>query len=379
MEVTKTFEDLNLNSKLLEGLYLYGFKKPSAIQIKGIQSITTGKDCILQSQSGTGKTATYLLGILNRFEQNNKLQGIVLTPTRELADQVYNVAAEISKKTNYKICKCSGGTNIHKNKIDLKNANLVIGTLGRINHMIMEKKLPLYNLKILTLDEADDILSDGLDKKLESLFEKMPDGIQICFISATLSSNVFDITKKTMHDPIKVLLKKHEIAVDLISQFWLDVEREEYKFEVLMELYNLISTSQAIIFCNTISKVKWLTDNLNKNNFPITAIHGKMSQEERNEIVKEFRDGKTRLLLTTDLLARGIDIPQVNLVINYDIPFNKETYIHRIGRCGRFGKKGLSLTFVKTEDNVDVKCLNKMKNFYKINIKEMPNDIENYI
>ena len=178
---------------------------------------------------------------------------------------------------------------------------------------------------------------------------------------------------------IKVLLKKHEIAVDLISQFWLDVEREEYKFEVLMELYNLISTSQAIIFCNTISKVKWLTDNLNKNNFPITAIHGKMSQEERNEIVKEFRDGKTRLLLTTDLLARGIDIPQVNLVINYDIPFNKETYIHRIGRCGRFGKKGLSLTFVKTEDNVDVKCLNKMKNFYKINIKEMPNDIENYI
>jgi superfamily II DNA/RNA helicase len=379
MESNKTFEDLNLNKELIEGLYLYGFKKPSSIQIKGIESISTGKDCILQSQSGTGKTATYILGILNRFDNNNKLQGIVLTPTRELAEQVYNVAINISKKTNFKICKCTGGTNIYKNKQELKNANLVIGTLGRVNHMIMEKKIPLYNLKILTLDEADDILSDGLDKKLESIFEKMSDGIQVCFISATLSSNVFDVTKQVMHDPIKVLLKKHEIAVDLISQFWLDVEREEYKFDVLIELYNLISTSQAIIFCNTISKVKWLTENLDKNNFPITSIHGKMSQEERNEIVKEFRDGNTRLLLTTDLLARGIDIPQVNLVINYDIPQNKETYIHRIGRCGRFGKKGLSLTFVKTEDTIDVKCLNKMKNFYKINIKEMPDDIDKYI
>lgn len=379
MESNKTFEDLNLNKELIEGLYLYGFKKPSSIQIKGIESISTGKDCILQSQSGTGKTATYILGILNRFDNNNKLQGIVLTPTRELAEQVYNVAINISKKTNFKICKCTGGTNIYKNKQELKNANLVIGTLGRVNHMIMEKKIPLYNLKILTLDEADDILSDGLDKKLESIFEKISDGIQVCFISATLSSNVFDVTKQVMHDPIKVLLKKHEIAVDLISQFWLDVEREEYKFDVLIELYNLISTSQAIIFCNTISKVKWLTENLDKNNFPITSIHGKMSQEERNEIVKEFRDGNTRLLLTTDLLARGIDIPQVNLVINYDIPQNKETYIHRIGRCGRFGKKGLSLTFVKTEDTIDVKCLNRMKNFYKINIKEMPDDIDKYI
>ena len=271
MESNKTFEDLNLNKELIEGLYLYGFKKPSSIQIKGIESISTGKDCILQSQSGTGKTATYILGILNRFEDNKKLQGLILTPTRELAEQVYNVAVNISKKTNFKICKCTGGTNIHKNKLELKNANLVVGTLGRVNHMIMEKKISLYHLKILTLDEADDILSDGLDKKLESIFEKMSDGIQVCFISATLSSNVFDVTKQVMHDPIKVLLKKHEIAVDLISQFWLDVEREEYKFDVLIELYNLISTSQAIIFCNTISKVKWLTENLDKNNFPITS------------------------------------------------------------------------------------------------------------
>ena len=129
-------------------------------------------------------------------------------------------------------------------------------------------------------------------------------------------------------------------------------------------------------FCNTIRKVKWLTENLNEKNFSITAIHGKMTQEERNEIVKEFRDGKTRILLTTDLLARGIDIPQVNLVINYDLPPSKETYIHRIGRCGRFGKKGVSITMVKMEDPMDVKCLNKMKHFYTMKIDELPDDIE---
>lgn len=379
MESSKTFDDLNLNKDLLEGIYLYGFKTPSPIQIKGIDAINTGKDCILQSQSGTGKTATYLLGILNRLEYNNKIQGIVITPTRELAEQVYKVAIEITKKSKLKVVKCTGGTNVYKNKNELRNKNLVIGTIGRINHMISEKYIQLHSLKILVLDEADDILLDGINDKLKNIFERIPDGTQTCFISATLSYNVFNITKQIMHNPIQVLLKKHEIAVPLIGQFYLDVEQEENKFEVLLDLYNLISTSQAIIFCNTIRKVTWLNDNLKEKNFPITAIHGKMTQEERNEIVNEFRNGSTRILLTTDLLARGIDIPQVNLVINYDIPPNKETYIHRIGRCGRFGKKGVSITFVKSEDAMDVKCLNKMKIFYKIDLKEMPDNIHEYI
>lgn len=379
MESKKTFDDLNLKKDLLEGIYLYGFKNPSDIQIKGIEAICTGKDCILQSQSGTGKTATYLLGILNRLEVNNKLQGIVIAPTRELADQVFNVAKELTKKSKLSVVKCTGGTNIYKNKKEIKNKNLIVGTIGRINHMIQDKIIQLHSLKILVIDEADDILMDGLSDKLKNIFERIPDGTQICFISATLSYNVFNVTKKVMHDPIQVLLKKHEIAVPLISQFYLDVEQEENKFDVLLDIYNLISTSQAIIFCNTIRKITWLNENLIKNNFPITAIHGKMTQDERNDIVNEFRNGKTRILLTTDLLARGIDIPQVNLVINYDIPPNKETYIHRIGRCGRFGKKGISITFVKSEDAMDVKCLNKMKNFYKIDLKEMPDNVHEYI
>ena len=374
-----SFDDMNLKSSLLEGVYLYGFKKPSMIQIKGIQSLNTGKDCILQSQSGTGKTATYLLGVMNRIEENKKLQGMIITPTRELSEQVYNVAKKISKKSKFKICLSVGGTNIYNNIQKLKNSNLIIGTIGRIHHLIEENKINFHTLKFFVLDEADDILSDGISKKLRNIFDKLNDKTQLCLISATLSSSVFHVSKKMMHDPIKVLLKKNEIVVDLISQFYLDVELEEYKFDVLLDLYNLISTSQVIIFCNTIRKVNWLTENLKKNNFSITSIHGKMTQEDRNEIVKDFRDGKTRLLLTTDLLARGIDIPQVNLVINYDLPQNKETYIHRIGRCGRFGKKGISISMVKMEDSSDVKCLNRMKNFYDIDINEMPDNISEYI
>lgn len=379
-EKTLSFENLNLKKELLEGIYLHGFKKPSDIQIKGISSLNTGKDCILQSQSGTGKTATYLLGVMNRLETNKKIQGIILSPTRELSEQVYKVAEILSKKSKIKLCKCIGGTHIGKNIYNLKKSNLLIGTIGRIHHLIEEKKISLTDLKFLVLDEADDILVDGLVKKIHDIFIKVKEtNSQICLISATLSSNIFKVSKNMMNNPIKVLLKKNEIVVELISQFYLDVELEEYKFEVLLDLYNIVSTSQAIIFCNTIRKVNWLTEKLEEENFPITSIHGKMTQEERNEIVQEFRNGKTRILLTTDLLARGIDIPQVNLVINYDIPPNKETYIHRIGRCGRFGKKGVSITMVKMEDPNDVKSLNKLKNYYNINIKELPEDIETYL
>jgi superfamily II DNA/RNA helicase len=374
------FDSLNLNEKLLQGVYLYGFTQPSKIQIKGISSINTGRDCILQSQSGTGKTATYLLGVLNRLDMEEKgCQGLIITPTRELASQVFEVATDLSKYTEYKFAKCTGGTDVMQNKNDIKVCNVVIGTIGRIYHMISEKKINVHKLKFIVLDEADELLADGINDKLEMIFEKLPVGIQVVLISATMSMNVFNASKKLMHDPIKVLLKNTEVIVDLISQFYLDVETEDLKFDTLMDLYNLVSTSQAIIFCNTIRKVEWLEQNLKQNNFTITVIHSNMTQVERDNTVKDFRDGKTRLLLTTDLLSRGIDIPQVNMVINYDLPPNKETYVHRIGRCGRFDKKGVAITMVKMTDMTDVKTFNKMKHFYKMDIREMPDSIEKYL
>jgi superfamily II DNA/RNA helicase len=373
------FNELNLNEDIIKGIYLYGFTQPSKIQIKGIKAISTGKDCILQSQSGTGKTATYLLGVLNRLTNDKTTQGIIITPTRELCEQVFTVATELSKFTTYNIVKCIGGTNIFQNIKQLKTATVVIGTLGRINHMINDKKINIHNIKFIVLDEADELLSDGIPKELNELFDISPNGVQVILISATISKNVLSSSNRFIHEPIKVLLRNDEIAVNLISQFYIDVETEEFKFDTLLDLYNLVSTSQTIIFCNTIRKIEWLEENLKKNNFPITVIHSNMTQLERDCVVKEFRDGKTRLLLTTDLLSRGIDIPQVNMVINYDLPINKETYIHRIGRCGRFDKKGVSITLVRMKDPSDAKTLFRMKQFYKIQINEMPSDLNQYL
>jgi ATP-dependent RNA helicase len=369
------FDTMNIKPDILKGLYLYGFKKPSDIQIRGITNINTGRDCIIQSQSGTGKTATYLLGIINNIDEATG-RALIITPTRELAKQVYDVATSICKYSNIKISLCVGGT-----EITSYHDNIIIGTVGRILHMTTIKKLDITKLTVLVIDEADNMLNENENDNhdLEHIMKIIPVKCQKILISATLTHHVFQFTDRIMTDPAKILLKNINVAVDIISQFYVDVEVEENKFEVLIDLYNLISTTQAIIFCNTISKVMWLAENLGSKNFPITTIHGKMSQTERNDIVQEFRDGKTRLLLTTDLLARGIDVPQVNLVVCYDLPPDKETYIHRIGRCGRFGKKGVSISFIKMTDPYDTKLLGRMKHSYKIDINEIPDNIDTYL
>lgn len=370
------FSDLDLDDGVLKGLYLNGFKNPSKIQKEGIKSIITKKDCILQSQSGTGKTATYLLGIYKNLKDDPHSKAIVILPTRELANQVLDVATTIFKYTNITLSSCIGGS-----KYNNLNSNLLICTLGRLLHMIDLNKINLKKIKIVAIDEADNLLEDKtqINSNVIKLFSKFNDNIQVILISATINKIIYSFSNKYMDDPIKVLVKNDNIVVDLIRQFYVNTELEEYKFDVLIDLYSIISTNQAIIFCNTIRKVKYLDENLKKNNFTITSIHGQMTQEERNEIVKEFRDGETRILLTTDLLARGIDIPHVNLVINYDLTNDKETYIHRIGRCGRFGKKGVAITLVKMQDPSDTKQFNKLKNHYDLNINEMPEDVDKYI
>lgn len=375
LQQENTFESLSLKEGLLKGVYIYGFKTPSTIQVDGITAINSGTDCIIQSQSGTGKTTIFILGVLNNLVENDKCQAIIISPTRELSKQIYTFAREISQFTNYKIALCVGGTSIHDNKTSLKNANVIIGTLGRINHMVNERKISLGNIKILVLDEADELLEDGLSEELSNICSNIPPKSQKCFISATISKNVLGITNELMTDPQKILLKKEEIVVELISQYYYDIEKEEDKLDLLLDLYNLINSSQAIIFCNTIRKVEWITEKMEEENFSITSIHGDMTSKERNQIVKDFRDGKTRILITTDLLSRGIDINQVNLVINYDLPLNKSTYIHRIGRCGRFGKQGVAISFVKMNDHKDLRSFNKMKKYYNMNIDELTDDV----
>jgi len=372
----KNFDNLVLNQDILKGLYLNGFNEPSAIQIKGIESINSEKDCIIQSQSGTGKTATFLIGIFNNLFKHPNNKVLILSPTRELANQTYSVASKLIKHSKVSISLCIGGTEIKNNNI---NSNIIIGTIGRVLHMIEERKLQINCITNFVIDEADNMANEKDCIQLNKLIGLIPVEAQKVLISATLTHSVFKITDRIMKNPIKILLKNSDVAVDLISQFYIDVEVEENKFDVFIDIYNLISTTQAIIFCNTIRKVEWLAEQLKAQNFSITTIHSKMTQTERNSIVQEFRDGKTRLLLTTDLLARGIDVQQINLVICFDMPPDKETYIHRIGRCGRFNKKGVSISFIKMNDNNEMKLLNMMKNTYKINIKEMPENIDEFL
>ena len=370
----KNFDKLVLNEDILKGLYLNGFNVPSSIQVRGIESISTEKDCIIQSQSGTGKTATFLIGVLNNIHKNPNNKVLILTPTRELANQVFGVASQLLHHSKLSVSLCVGGTEIKP-----LTGNIIIGCIGRILHMIEIKKLLINNITNFIIDEADNMTNEKDSVEFNKLINQIPVNSQKILISATLTPSVFRVTDKIMKNPIKLLLKNSDVSVDLISQFYIDVEVEENKFDVFIDIYNLISTTQAIIFCNTIRKVQWLEEQLKAQNFSITTIHGKMSQQERNNIVQEFRDGKTRLLLTTDLLARGIDVQEVNLVICFDMPPDKETYIHRIGRCGRFNKKGVSISFIKMIDNNDMKLLNMMKNTYKINIKEMPENIDEYL
>ena len=376
-----TFEDLSLSENLLKGVFSYGFEKPSDIQKKGIQAIQSRHDCIIQAQSGTGKTATFLLGGLSIIDLKvKKCQVLVACPTRELATQIFNVLDNISKYCDISKTFCIGGTSLYKSIQEIKRgAQIIIGTPGRIYHMIEDKCLDLSHLKVMILDEADDMLSLGFTERIYDILKALPEEVQVCLLSATMPRSVFDVTKKFMRNPINILLKKEQLTLEGIKQFYIDSEVEEHKFDILLDLYSIIAASQAIIYCNTIRKVDWLAKNLQEKDFPISYIHGKLTQEERNEVVRDFRTGKTRLLLTTDLLARGIDIQQVSLVINYDLPTNKDNYVHRIGRSGRFGRKGVAINLVKMYDEGEVRLFNNIKKYFHTEVEEMPADISKYL
>jgi len=375
------FEDLGLSENLLKGIYLHGFINPSNIQIEGIKAILTKKDCVLQSQSGTGKTATYLLGVLQLIDTTKKsTQGIIIVPTRELAEQIYSVASNLGKYIGLTINICIGGTSVSEAITEIKkNPHLVIGTIGRIDHMIKSKFLKTNDLKITVLDEADDMLSYGSKDLVYNILCEIKSNYQLCLLSATIPKNIKELMISLTRNPIEILLRKSEVSVQSIKQFYVDVEKEEYKLDTLLDLFKIISTSQTIIYCNTINKVEWLAQKLEENEFPTAWIHGEVDQSDRNKVVDEFRNGKTRILLTTDLLARGIDIPEINLVINYDLPSSKENYIHRIGRSGRFGRKGIAINFVKMEDESDSRNFNKIRNYFQIKIDYLPENIMDYL
>lgn len=378
IKVIPSFEAMNLKENLLRGIYNYGFERPSAIQQRAITPILDGRDVIAQSQSGTGKTTIFCIGVLQTIStRNSETQALVLSPTRELAVQSRTVMMAFGDYLNVRAHACIGGESIAEDlRVLGSGVHVVSGTPGRVYDMIQRRALDTRNLKMLVIDEADEMLNRNFKEQLYDIYRYLPPKTQVVLVSATLPHDVLEMTTKFMQQPVRILVKRDELTLEGIKQFFVAVEREEWKFDTLCDLYDILTITQAVIFCNTKKKVDWLTDKMREANFTVSSMHGDMYQRERNEIMAEFRSGKQRVLIATDVWGRGLDVQQVSLVINYDLPNSRELYIHRIGRSGRFGRKGVAINFVR---NDDIRILRDIEQYYGTQIDEMPMNVSDLI
>jgi len=368
-----TFDTMGLKEPLLRGIFSYGFEKPSVIQTLAIVPMITGKDIIAQASSGTGKTATFTIGLLEQldFTKDAYCQSIILSPTKELAEQTNSVVNNIGKNIGVKTHICIGGKAV-KTDLDVlkKGVHVMIGTPGRIMDLLSRNAVDTKKIKILIIDEADTMLDRGFKDQLYQILKSgLSDDMQVCLFSATLSEETLEITTKFMQDPIQILVKKEQVQVAGIAQYYVNISSEEEKIDVLMDLYEKLSINQSIIYCNAKSKVNWLYEKLKTHTFPVGEITGEMPIEMRESIMEKFRMGSIKLLITTDLLARGIDVQSVSIVINYDVPTNRENYIHRIGRCGRYGRKGKAVNFITPNDG---KYIKDIETYYSVKMLELP-------
>ncbi|CAI9093538.1 OLC1v1029050C1 [Oldenlandia corymbosa var. corymbosa] len=373
-EVYESFDSMGLEENLLRGIYAYGLEKPSAIQQRGIVPFCKGLDVIQQAQSGTGKTATFCTGILQRLDVRLvECQALVLAPTRELAQQIQAVMADIGRYLGFKVHACVGGTSTREDdRILAAGVHVVVGTPGRVFHMLQKKSLRADYLKMFVLDEADEMLSKGFKDQIYEIFMKLPKEIQVGVFSATMPPEALDLTKKFTNKPVRILVKRDALTLEGIRQFYVDVSKEDWKLDTLCDLYETLAITQSVIFASTRRKVDWLADKLRGMDHTVSATHGDMDQNTRDVIMQEFRSGSSRVLITTDLMARGIDVQQVSLVVNYDLPTQPENYLHRIGRSGRFGRKGVAINFVTKEDE---RLLYDIQRFYNVAIDELPANV----
>ena len=373
-----SFEDLNLKESLLRGVFSYGFENPSVIQNSAIPVLSKGKDVIAQAQSGTGKTGAFAIGCLNKLDEEKKrTQVLIISPTHELVNQTYDVLKNLSNYMDVTIMKVMGGTNVNECRNDLsKDPQIIVGSPGRILDMINRRFLFTDNITTLIFDEADEILSYGFKESIYNIIKCIPQNTQICLFSATIPEDIIELSSKFLREPEHILVKKEALTLEGITQFYINIKVNDWKYDVLKDLYDTISISQCIIYINSKNKLNEVYDNLLKDSFPVSCIHGELTSQERKKTMEDFKSGHTRILLSTDLLSRGIDIQQLSLVINFDLPKSKETYIHRIGRSGRYGRKGVSINLVTDRD---LPYMKEIEEFYDTEIKEMPNNISDYL
>ena len=376
-----SWDEIEMEPAILRGIYSYGFENPSPIQKKAIKPIIMGKDIIAQAQSGTGKTAAFSVGALACVNlKENNTQVLVLSPTRELTVQTANVMTSLgSMMKGLKVQTLFGGSLYRDTdestgeSFKKQNPHIICGCPGRVFDMMRRDKITSKKIKFVILDEADEMLSSGFKEQIYNIFQFFNSNIQVALFSATLPTNIFTIINKIMRDPVKIYVKAEMLTLEGIKQFFVGVEDDKQKYAVLKDLFKFISLSQCIIYCNSVKRVADLYEAMKEDDFPVCCIHSNMEKVDRDASFLEFRNGKSRVLISSNVTARGIDIQQVSTVINFDIPKDIHTYLHRIGRSGRWGRKGVGINFVTKRD---INKLKEIEKHYVCEINELPADLD---
>lgn len=378
---TAAFRDLLLKPELLRSITDCGFEHPSEVQHECIPQAILGTDVICQAKSGMGKTAVFVLSVLQQIEPvNGQVDTLILCHTRELA---YQIKAEVVRFSKFlpkvKAEVFYGGVPIVKHKELLKNPetcpHIVIGTPGRILQLANEKILNLSTIKRFVLDECDKMLETlDMRRDVQEIFRKTPHEKQVMMFSATLSNEIRPVCKKFMHNPLEIYINDgSKLTLDGLQQYYVTLN-ESQKNHKLVDLLDSLQFNQLVIFVRSVSRANELNKLLEDCNFPSTCIHSAMKQEERIERYKKFKDFQKRILVATNLIGRGIDIERVNVVINYDMSESPDTYLHRVGRAGRFGTKGLAISFVSSTEDADI--LNQVQSRFVVNINTLPETID---
>ena len=371
----KSWDDMELAPDILRGIYAYGFEIPSPIQCKAILPIKSGRDVIAQAQSGTGKTATFTIGALSVIDTSkNETQAIIMSPTRELSMQICDVVEKLgSCMSNLRTQLLVGGSSGENDakKLIQHTPHVVVGCTGRVSDMISRRALSTSSIKILVVDEADEMLSDGFKEQLRGIINHLSMKTQIVFFSATLPNYAIEMVNQIMNNPLHIIVKKEVLTLEGIKQYYVALEDDRDKYAVLKDIYSKLSVTQCIIYCNSIERVSELTSALINDGFPVCCIHSHMDKKSRESAISQFRTGQHRILISSNITARGIDIQQVGIVVNFDVCKSVHTYLHRIGRSGRWGRKGVGINFVTRRD---ISKLKTIESFYETEITEMPID-----
>jgi translation initiation factor 4A len=370
-----SFEEMALPDNLLRGVYGYGYERPSAIQQKAIMPIKEGRDVLAQAQSGTGKTGAFVIGSLCNFDPSiPKPQILVLVHTHELADQHAKTARALGSFLGAKVLCAVGGMPLKDDIKALENgAQFIVGTPGRVYDLLNRGVLDRSHLKQLILDEADEMLDDLFYKQVRLILEMgFPTDTKVAMFSATMPENVIEVANSILNNPVKILIPPTAVRLDGIQQFFVGLDREDHKFECIADLYKHLNIAQAVIFCNKRQTADVLSSKMQALGYPITCLHGDLERNERISRWEQFLKGTTRVMIATDVISRGIDIQQISLVINYELPPKIENYVHRIGRAGRYGRKGTTINLLVAEEEAQMK---KISDHYGMTISPLPDNI----